>query len=310
MKIQEFTLLDSNQGIFFARELELIKSRTYDVEYADLPARDLFPVNNEGGLGITSITYRTYDKVGAAKIINAYAKDLPRSDVKGHETTIPVKEIGTSYGYTVKEIASSQLTGKSLDQRRANSSRRAVEEEINSIAMNGNSEHGLPGLLDNANVPKSTAVDGGSGTKFVNKTSTQIIADLNAAMSDIFVLTKKKESGKRLILPTEQWAYIHDTPRSDLTDTTILQYFVKNNAFIDSESDVMPINELAGAGTAGVDIMIAYNASPEKLQLEIPYELSYLAPQEQGLEIVIPGLCSIGGLNIYYPLSLNIVEGI
>jgi len=308
--MSQFNLLDNDQGIFFARELEQIKSRSYDVVYAELPARDLFPVNNEGGLGITSITYLTYDKRGTAKIINAYAKDLPRADVSGKETTIPVKEIGTSYGYTVKEIASSQLTGKSLDQRRANASRRSVEEEINHIALYGRDEHGLPGLLNNPNIPKATATDPGSGTEFVNKTPDQILADLNAACNDIFALTKKIERPNRLLLPVEQWNLIATTPRSSTSDTSILKWFVDNSPFINSMNDVMAINELEGAGTGGVDIMIAYDANPEKLQLEIPYELQYLPVQEQGLEMVVPGLCSIGGLNIYYPLSINIVEGI
>ena len=307
---QAFTLLYNNQGIFFSRELELVKSRSYDVEYADLPARELFPVNNEGGLGITSITYRTYDKRGTAQIINAYAHDLPRSDVSGKETTIPVKEIGTAFGFTIKEIASSQLTGKGLDQRRANASRRAVEEKINDIALYGDDDHGLPGLLNNPNIPKATATDPGNGTEFVNKTPDQMLADLNAAVAAPFILTKKKERVNRLLLPVAQWNLAATTPRASGDSKSVLTWFVENSEFIASREDVIAVNELAGAGSGDTDIMVAYDANPEKLELEIPYELQYLPVQEKGLELLTPGICSIGGLNIYYPLSLNIVEGI
>ena len=82
--------LDADGAFFFQRQLEHIKAKSYDVRYAELKARMLFPVSNEGGPGITNITYRTYDQVGSAKIINAYADDLPRADVNGIETTIPV----------------------------------------------------------------------------------------------------------------------------------------------------------------------------------------------------------------------------
>ena len=117
--------LDADGAVFFQRQLEHIKARSYDVLYAELKARSLFPVSNEGGPGITTIVYRTYDQAGAAKIINAYADDLTRADVAGKETTIPVRSVGISYGYNLDEIQSSQLTGAALDQRRANAARRS-----------------------------------------------------------------------------------------------------------------------------------------------------------------------------------------
>lgn len=307
----KFNMLDDVNGAFFQRELELIKSQSYDTLYADLIARNLFPVSNEGGFAITSITYRSYDKVGAAKLINNYAKDLPRADVGGKEITIPVKEIGTSYGYTVKEIAASQMVGRSLDQQRANASRRAVEEEINDIAFNGRADADLPGFLSNPNIPTVTVVDGASGTAFWNtKTPDEILFDINDLFGDIFENTKMKERADTLLLPPAQWNYIASTPRASNSDTTILMYVVQNSPFLASMESVIPVNELVGAGTAGVDIMVAYTRRPDKLQLEIPGELQYFAPQEQGLEIVIPGMSSIAGVNVYYPMSAAIAEEI
>ncbi len=307
----QFKHLDDVGAAFFQRELELIKARSYDVLYADLIARTLFPVNNEGGLAITSITYRTYDKVGAAKLINNYAKDLPRADVGGKETTIPVKEIGTSYGYTIKEIAASQLTGRGLDQRRANAAVRAVEEEVNDIAFFGRTDAGLPGFLTNPNIPVVTVVNGAGGTpQWTTKTPDEILFDINDLFADIFENTLMKERADTLLLPPQQWTYIASTPRASNSDTTILSYVTQNSPFLNSEDDVIPVNELVGAGTAGVDIMVAYTRSPDKLELEIPFELQFMAPQEEGLEIVVPGLNSIGGVNMYYPLSAAIAEGI
>lgn len=304
-------MLDDVNGAFFQRELELVKSQSYDTLYADLIARNLFPVSNEGGFAITSITYRSYDKVGAAKLINNYAKDLPRADVGGKEITIPVKEIGTSYGYTVKEIAASQMVGRGLDQQRANASRRAVEEEINDIAFNGRSDADLPGFLSNPNIPTITVVDGaGASALWVDKTPDEILFDINDLFGDIFENTKMKERGDTLLLPPAQWNYIASTPRASNSDTTILQYIVQNSPFLASMESVIPVNELVGAGTAGVDIMVAYTRRPDKLQLEIPGELQYFAPQEQGLEIVIPGMSSIAGVNVYYPMSAAIAEEI
>lgn len=305
-------MFDADGAVFFQRQLELIKARSYDVRYSELKARELFPVSNEGGPGITSITYRTYDQVGAAKIINAYANDLPRADVAGQETSIPVRSVGTSYAYNIDEIASSQLTGAALDQRRANAARRAVEQKVNSVAFFGDAEHGLPGLFSNPNIPTGAVVNPGSGTEWVNKTPDQILFDVNDLFSDIFETTKMVERGNTLLLPPSQWSYISSMPRSANSDTTILMYLVQNSPYLTSVTDIIPVNECDSTlnPLLASDAMVAYDRNPDKLQLEIPVELEMLPVQQKNLELVVPGRSRLAGLNIYYPLSLAIATGI
>jgi len=305
-------LFDADGAVFFQRELEYIKARSYDVQYAELKARMLFPVSNEAGPGINSITYRTYDQVGAAKIIQAYADDLPRADIAGKETTIPVRSVGISYGYSLDEIQASQLTGVGLDQRRANASRRAVEQTLNDIAFFGNAASGLPGFFNNANIPSGNVVNPGSGTEWVNKTPDQILFDVNDAFADVFELTKMVEQANTLLLPPAQWSYISSTPRSANSDTTILQYLVQNSPYLNTTADVIPINECTASLNPEItnDAMVVYNRSPDKLELEIPVELEYLPIQQKNLEFIIPGRARIGGVNVYYPLSVSILEGI
>lgn len=305
-------LFDADAGFFFQRQLEHIKAKSYDVQYAELQARSLFPVSNEAGAGAQLITYRTYDQVGSAKIINAYADDLPRADVSGKETTIPVRSVGTSFGYNVDEIAASAMTGQGLEQRRANASRRSVEQVVNDVAFFGDATSGLPGLFTNPNIPTGSVVNPGSGTEWVNKTPDQILFDINDLFADIFETTKMVERGNTLLLPPSQWSYIASTPRSSNSDTTILQYVVQNSPYLSSEADVIPVNECAAANNPelSADAMVAYDRNPDKLQLEIPVELEYMPVQQKNLEFIIPGRSRLAGLNIYYPLSINIATGI
>lgn len=304
--------IDADGAVFFQRQLEHIKARSYDVRYAELKARMLFPVSNEGGKGVNTITYRTYDQAGSAKIINAYADDLPRADVAGKETTIPVRSVGISYGYNLDEIQSSQLTGAALDQRRANAARRSNEQVVNDVAFFGDSESGLPGLFDNPNIPTGAVVNPGSGTEWVNKTPDQILFDVNDLFADIFETTKMVEQGNTLLLPPAQWSYIMSTPRSSNSDTTIAQYLASNSPYLNSIDDIIPVNECSAANNPELseDAMVAYDRNPDKLQLEIPVELEMLAVQQKNLEFVVPGRSRLGGLNIYYPLSLAIATGI
>ncbi len=304
--------IDADGAVFFQRQLEHIKAKSYDVLYAELKARSLFPVSNEGGKGVTTITYRTYDQAGAAKIINAYADDLPRADVAGKETTIPVRSVGTSYGYNLDEIQASQLTGVGLDQRRANASRRTVEQVVNDVAFFGNADANLPGLFSNPNIPTGAVVNPGGGTEWVNKTADEILFDINDLFSDIFETTKMVERGNTLLLPPAQWSLIMSTPRASNSDTTIGMFVAQNSPYLTSIEDIIPVNECNAADnpTLSTDAMVAYDRSPDKLELEIPVELEYMPVQQKNLEFVIPGRNRLAGLNIYYPLSLAIATGI
>lgn len=304
--------LDADGGVFFQRQLEKIKGRSYDVRYAELKARSLFPVSNEGGDGVTTITYRTYDIAGIAKIISAYADDLPRADIAGKETTIPVRSVGTSFGYNIDEIKASQLTGLGLEQRRANASRRTVEVVTNNVAFFGDVTSGMPGLFDNANIPTGDVVNGGSGTEWTTKTTEQILFDVNDLFADIFETTKMVERGNTLLIPPAQWTLIMSSPRSINSDTTIAQYLVNNSPYLNSLEDIIAVNECNAADNPllAKDVMVAYDRNPDKLQLEIPVELEFLPVQMKGLEFVTPGRSRLAGLNIYYPLSLAFGTGI
>jgi hypothetical protein len=311
MYLKDNGLMLSDAGAaFFQRELELLKSETYDVVYADLPARNLFPVNNEGGFGVTSITYQSFDKTGKAKIINGGSKDLPRADVGGREHSNPVREIGISYAWTQKEIAASAFSNRSIDRQRSNAANRSVEELVNEIAFFGNADHNLPGFLSNSTIPSTTVVNPGSGTEWVNKTPDEVYFDISDAFADVFEISKMKEKANTLLLPPAQWSYLASTRMAAGTDTTILKYLVDNCPYINSKDNVIPVNELIGAGAGSTDRMVVYTRDPRKLQFEIPAELQYLPAQEQGLEMLVPGWLSICGVVVYYPLSASFHDGI
>jgi len=109
--------LDANESIYFARQLEQIRAKAYDVKKVPLNALAFMPVDTSINPGAESITYRQYDGVGMAKIISNYADDLPRSDVVGKEFTSPVRGVGASYGYTIQDIRAAQFTGSSLTNK-------------------------------------------------------------------------------------------------------------------------------------------------------------------------------------------------
>jgi len=301
--------LDSSETVFFARQLEAIKAKTYDIKFAPMKALSLMPVSSDAGEGAESIVYRSFEETGMARIISSYADDLPRADVRGKEFISPVRGIGTSYGYSHQEIRSANLANRPLTTMQASAARRANDQKVNQLAWFGDVDHGLIGLLNSPNIPSASVPNDGTGpsTLWTTKTPDQIIRDMNLITNGIVDLTKGVEQPNTLIMPIEQYTYIASTPRSSTSDTTILQYFILNNPYIDVV-DWVP--ELKGAGPLGVDIFIAYERNPDKLEIQLPMPFRQYSPQERNLNFEIPCESRYGGLLVYYPLSISIGEGI
>ncbi|MFT9498029.1 DUF2184 domain-containing protein [Anaerosolibacter sp.] len=305
--IQNSMNLDSNESIFFARELEHVKSRTYDIQFPELTAMRVIPVSSEVNPGAESIVYGQYEPTGYAKIISNYADDLPRADVVGKEFTAKVKSVGVSYGYSIQDVRAARLAGKPLEQRKASAARRANDQTINKVAYFGEANHGLVGLLNHPNIPEYTLpADGtGSSTKFKDKTPDQILRDLNAMVSQMIAATGGVEIPDTLLLPFDVYTDIA-TRRITDTNTTVLEFFIKQSPYI---KEVMPIPELKAADN-GDDVAIIYRRSPEKLTLEIPQAFEQFPVQSKGLEYVVPCHSRCAGVIVYYPLSLIKAVGI
>lgn len=301
--------LDANESAFFTRQLEYVKSRTYDTQYQELKATQLLPVSTEAPMGANEITWRSYTGIGQAKIIADYAKDFPRVDVYGTENTVKLKDIGDAYGYSLKEIRQSQYAGARLDQRRASMARRAIDEKIDGIAWNGDDDYNIQGFIDYPGINEYTVPDDADadGPEWIYKTPDEIIADLSGIVSTIIEATNGKETPDTILLPIAQYLLIANTRMTDGNDKTILKYFMENNPFI---TRIEWVTELDGAGASGADRMMCYKNASDKLTLEIPNPFEQFAPQQQGLEYEIPCLATTGGVIVYYPLSIAYGDGI
>ena len=302
-------ILDSNESVFFARQLEHIKAAAYDVVYPEFKALSLIPISTEAGPGASSITYRQFDRVGLAKIVAFYGDDLPRSDIKGSEFTAKVRSIGGSFGYNVQEVRQAVMSNRDLPTMKANAARKANDQLVNQIAWFGDSAHGLQGLIYNANVTKGSLTTG----NWASATAEQIIGDVNTQISNVLSLTKGVEVPDTYLMPVAQYARIASLLRSSsASDTTVLAFLQK----VWPDITFMAVPELAALATVPstgastpTNVTICYKRSPEKLTLEIPQPYEQFPAQERNLEFVIPCHSRCGGVIVYYPLSISIGEG-
>lgn len=304
------TVLDAAGSAFFSRELEHIKKESYDVLYADLTYDKVFPVDSEANPGATHVTYHTYDHRGMAIVVNNYAKDLPRVDVDGEETTVPVKTIGAAFGYTIDEINASKMVGKKLDRRRAMAARRAIEEKFNAVTWLGDDEAKLYGVMTHPNIPTGNAPNPGAGTTWASKTAAQIRDDINLMFRTVFTGTKTVERADTLCLPPSQYSLVMETEISNDSGLTIAQWFVKNSPYIRSIDDIICVPELEGAGAASADVAVVLTRRKDKVEVIIPQDVFFHPEEKRSLEYVTDVTGRFGGLNVYYPLSMYILQQI
>ena len=290
-------------GLFLSRELETILSRSFETEYADIKYSQVLPISTEVASGSDSYTYRIFDAQGSMKMIADKGSDLPRADVLRKEVTLPVRSLGASFAYTIQETrAAAQVPGMNLEQRRANAVRRAYEEKVQDVAFFGDAPSGMTGLFNSSNVDKIVP-----NKWFDTATTDEMLEILNEAATRIVNGSNQKETPNTLLVPYDSvYRIISTTARSTTSDTTVMEFFLRTNPFIRS---IEPINELsASKSVLSKDTIIAYDRSPEKLQLHIPQTLEFLPPVRTGLEFTIASHARIGGTAIYYPKSVLYVE--
>ncbi len=295
--------LDAAETAFFERELEYIKVKTYDIKYPGLFARRYVPVSNEAGSGATEVTYRQYDRFGRAKIVVPGSTDAPRVDVKGTEFTRPTRTIKASYGWDLIELRQSIQANKSLDSRRASACRRAIEEVLDEVASLGAPAYGIPtGFLNNANV----AIDAAAGA-WSAATGDAIVADVAASWRLMASDTKGVERADTLLLPDDQHALISTKRMEAGTDTTVLEFILKNFRGL---AAIEPWYRLDGAGVGAVDRAVLYRRSPDHLQQEINNEFEQLPVFQRGSNFEVECLAQTAGTTFYYPRSARYIDGI
>ena len=304
-------------SVFFARELDFVKSQSYDVEYPEFTALSLFPMSSEVDPGAETVTYYSYDKTGLAKIISNYATDLPRADVKGKPTTAIIKSLGDSYGYSIQEMRASRMAGKSLDTRKAESARYQIDYLNNKIAWNGDAETGLKGVLSTDNdVPLYTVANGAKGTtSWADKTEDEILADITGMLKQMATVTKKVEKPDTLALSSDAYIEIQNK-RIGGTATTVLKYIQDNIPDIkqivscpELDADSVETNPYAAASD-GKAVALLFKNDSRKLSIENPLPFMQYPIQTQGLEVVVPCEARTAGAMIYYPMSLLIAVGV
>lgn len=292
---------DPGAGIYFARQLEYIYPEVLRAKLPTLNAMRLFPVDTSVPAGAESFTQRMLEPLGVAEWISNEADDLPFVDVAGTEDLFRLKECGAAYKYTIGDIARGSLTGVNLSTERGIAARRAVEEKQNRTFWYGDASVGIYGVVNYPYTPRFVF----SNPISPATSADDIIAEINSFVSSVVITTKETERPTKLLLATTPYSYIATTPRSTTTDTTILEFLIKTNPWIDT---VESVHELENAGGANRHMAMAYSPEMRTGRLVVAQPFTQLPAQERNLAFIINTYSKIGGYASSYPLANALAE--
>ncbi len=303
--------LDSSDSIFFNRQLEEIEADMIEVVRPELKARALIPTDFIDP-GSQFVTYAESDKVGMAKVISSNAKDLPRVDVHRNEQTKGVRMLGDSFGYTYQEIMSARKAGMSLDRDRAETAREVLLRLEDQISALGSANDGLKGLLNHSAATTTTAPNGAAASPtWALKTPAEILADMNAMVSNVRSDTNGIYAPDTLLVPESMFTILAQTPYASSSSTgfttaTILKFFLETNPWI---KNIEPWFYLETAGAGSTKRMVAYKRDRKVVRQHL-VDYVQLAPQAQGLEEVVNCVSKHAGVTVYQPKLLRYMDGI
>lgn len=311
MHIDSFHL-DANEVEFMALQLSYIQKKMWEVKHKPLKALTLIPVNAEAPAGAKEVRYRMYDGVGQAAIISDYADDLPEVDVYGKEFTAPFRILGARYSYSIEEIKAAALAGQPLDAQKAARAKRVIDQLIDSIAWNGDSDYGLLGLLNYPGILEYIVPADGSGTGaaaklWANKVADQMVRDVVGLVSTPMVTTNGVEIPDTVILPLQQYTYAMSTRLPYGGDKTVMEFL---KAVLPQVKKWDWVNELKTAGAGGTARMMAYVCDPDHLDFQLPEPFQQRPPQEKNLSYRINCIAKCGGVIVYYPQAIAFGDGI
>lgn len=286
---------------FYISQLTNLEAKVYETLYPEIVFDELVPVNTSDPEWIDQVAYMSFNAVTMAKFIAANGRDLPQSDIDASISYIPVNYAGNSYGYSLEELRKAAAMRIPLDAAKARIAYRGARQFQQQIAFFGDSSRNMYGLFNHPNVPLDN-----STINWNTATGAEMVTALNSLLIKVWNQSQTRHVANTLLLPTTIWSIISSKRMDTGTDTTVLEFFRRNNnstGVTGQPLEIRAVLWLNDAGTAGVPRMMAYEKNEDNLTLRMPIPWRSLPPQATALRLEIPAEFKISGTEFRYPLS-------
>jgi hypothetical protein len=308
----------NQQALGFVQDQTLrINAEVYKQAYPATNYAELVPVDSNGPEWSRGVVTYISDRVGVARWQSGNAKDMPLADVNRSSTQTFFELAAVGYDYNLEEIETARLVpGTNLTNDKADAAREASQDFLYNLAILGDTNKGWTGLANNALVPfGNVALNAGAASRlWVNKTTDEILADVNSTLTGLYLGSNTVEIADTLLLPIDSML-LASQKRLDVTSQeTLLSYLARTNTYTVTTGQPLLIRAVRGldtAGAGGTRRMIAYSRNPRVLSFFLPMPHRFLPVWQNGpLNFLVPGIFRTGGTEVKRPLAVRYADGI
>ena len=286
---------------FFISQLANLEAKIYEAKYTNINFQELIPINTNVPEWADTWDYISYDAVTLGKFIGSSADDLPNVSLRANKTVVQIGYAGNKYDYSLDELRKSQQLRMPVDTIKGRAAFRGSQEHSQRVAYFGDADRSMTGLFNNPNLALDNSV-----VDWTTATGQEIVDDLNGMLIKTWIDSANVHLPNVVVLDSDRYAQLTSQRMDSGTDTTIMEFFMKNNLFTTSTGQALRVHprlQLKAAGVGGKDRMMAYELNDENLGLVNPIPWRPLAPQMKNLTIVIPCEYKISGVEFRYPFS-------
>jgi hypothetical protein len=300
---------------FLVQQASVIETEVVSIQYPEVQYPTLIPVDTSAPDWAKSVTFFSLDRAGRAEWFHHAAKDIPLADVSRAKAEATIEMAAIGYRYDIEEIGQAMLMGVNLGSEKAEAARRAAEEFIDEIAIRGDTDKGLTGLINNASVTVVNAAFTGTGSSptWADKTAAQILQDVNDALTGVYTESLQIEMADTILVPISELVRIA-TLQIPNTTMTALQWLKENNVYTMETGQPLMIRGVRGletAGETGTGRMIVYRRDPRVVKLHLPMPHRFLSVYQTGpVQWDVPGILRVGGVEVRRPKAMRYVDNI
>ncbi len=309
-------------GAFLVSELEkrdtLIREPLTSVTYP----RDV-PIDVGGGwvdyVSAMSVAYGLTNGAQNSPVHAGGANNVPVVQASYDKGLFKAHTFAAALRIMFVDMAKSNFIGRSIEQLLTSGVRMAYDKHMDANTYVGMEAYGTTGLLNDPDAVETTAAGNGAATpstKWADKTPAQILRDINDALSAAWLAAEYDHSAvpNHILLPFEQYAYLLNTPVSDLATESILDYVMKNNIAAKSGGTLYigATRWCKGAGTGGTDRMAVYINDRRFVKLDELVPLSRVMTSPNAAEVCYDTsyMANVSEVQLFYPQTVRYVDGI
>lgn len=273
-------------------------------KYPSFDYAGLVPVNTEGDMWDIGTLVYSGDIAGVAEYISGKGFDIPNTSINLAQGITSFFLAGAGYELSLQEVNRASRMGVAIDTKKASGAKMVADKFVYDRVIRGSTEKGFTGLINNATVPTANAPTGGWATA----TPAQMLADVDAGLSDVIVNSGETAMPNAVILPTSRYLIANRTQLTNTNDS-VLTYLKNNNSYsvmTGQPLDIRPSRELETAGAGATKRMVAYEKSPDNMEFFLPGMFEFLSPFPiSSMSWRVDGVMNVGQFELYRPKTVS-----